>query len=110
MKEMAERGVDVKIITSDEQWNKDTINLLRNYNTHSNFNYRIFSKAETGLIHTKLYIVDGHYAVSGSCNFTTSGLVGKNHELITICNTIQDTKIIEGFFSKLWNLLIPQNN
>ena len=106
MNQMADEGVDVKIITQDNHWNTDTTDLIRKYNTHSNFNYRIFPKGKTGLIHTKLYIVDGHYAVFGSANFTKAALWGTNHELVTISDSVNEAKTIEDMFSKLWKTKI----
>ena len=99
MKRMADNGVDVKIITQDNHWNTDTTDLIRDSMPPDS--YRIFPK-KLGLIHTKLYIIDGSYAVFGSANFTKAALWGANHELVTISDSTNEAKTIEDMFFRLW--------
>ena len=99
MKRMADNGVDVKIITQDNWKNTDTTDSIRDSMPPDS--YRIFPK-KGGLIHTKLYIIDGSYAVFGSANFTKAALWGQNHELVTISDSTTEAKTIEDMFFRLW--------
>ena len=110
---MASKGVDIKIITQDVQYNTDTTDLIRNHAFDSlfqsqlatakrHFHYRIIPKSAAGVIHVKQYIIDGNYAVSGSANFRKSGL-WKNQESITIYEGMSNAQVVEEQFNRLWN-------
>ena len=110
---MASKGVDIKIITQDVQYNTDTTDLIRNHAFDSlfqsqlatakrHFHYRIIPKSAAGFIHVKQYIVDGNYAVSGSANFSKSGL-WRNQESITIYEGMSNAQVVEEQFDRLWN-------
>ena len=110
---MASKGIDIKIITQDVRYNTDTTDLIRNHAFDSlfqsqltrakkHFHYRIIPKSAAGFIHVKQYIVDRNYAVTGSANFSKSGL-WKNQESITIYRGMQNAQVIEEQFNRLWN-------
>ena len=110
---MASHGINIKIITQDVQYNTETTDLIRNYAFDSlyhsqlakakrHFHYRIIPKSAAGFIHVKQYIVDGNYAVTGSANFSKSGL-WKNQEAITIYQGMSNAQVIQDQFDRLWN-------
>ena len=110
---MASKGIDIKIITQDVRFNTDTTDLIRNHAFDSlfqsqlsrakrHFHYRIIPKSAAGFIHVKQYIIDENYAVSGSANFSMSGL-WKNQESITIYQGMSNARIVEEQFNRLWN-------
>ena len=110
---MASKGIDIKIITQDVRYNTDTTDLIRNHAFDSlfqsqltrakkHFHYRIIPKSAAGFIHVKQYIVDGNYAVTGSANFSKSGL-WKNQESITYYHGMNNAQVIEDQFNRLWN-------
>ena len=109
---MANQGIDIKIITQEENLGmKDTIDLIRNAssypgvqkaNVKRHFHYRILPAKMAGFVHVKQYIVDGDYAVSGSANFSKTGL-WNNHESITIYQGMSNAQVIEDQFDRIWN-------
>jgi predicted nuclease with TOPRIM domain len=70
-----ERGVDVKIITSDSSINKK---LLDNYG--SKLSIHVF---ESSLMHQKYLVIDSHQVIHGSYNYTNAAHK-KNKEIVTI--------------------------
>jgi len=109
---MASKGIDIKIITQEEkQGMKDTIDLIRNAssypgvqktNVKRHFHYRILPAKMAGFVHVKQYVIDGDYAISGSANFSKTGL-WNNHESITIYQGMSNARVIEDQFDGIWN-------
>ena len=100
MRTMSNNGVNIKIITQNVQYNTETVDLLRRIRSTRNFQYKILSKKD--FVHTKLYVIDRNYAVSGSTNFTKKGL-WSNTESIVIFSGVKESAIIEKQFYQVWN-------
>ena len=96
--ELAKNGICVKIITSNDKSNKETMDLLNNHKKQSKFDFKIMPVTT---VHSKTYLADNRLVVYGSANFTKSGLWNQ-HNTITILNNFQDYKKHENIFFGLW--------
>ena len=113
--QMVERGVSCRVITSDREAGdtEKTLELLKEFVKPETdylgrpqkdwspppFDYKIISD---WFVHTKIYISDGKYAVTGSANLTNNGL-WQNAEHVIILNNANDIEKIESDFEHLWN-------
>ncbi|HII92601.1 MAG TPA: endonuclease [Methanosarcina sp.] len=80
LKQALERGVQVEIyLYGDEfaQRNEAVDHILKLQNE---FNYLIIHRVENEILHAKVLVVDGNKVLSGSANFTFSGMTN-NYEL-----------------------------
>ena len=106
---LSQSGVDVRIITSNDPFNMDSIAILETAkNAHLNFLVLDKNNEKSTFIHSKLYIVDGSYGVSGSANLTYSGL-NTNVESLSITETPEEVKELEHNFMKTWLKYENQN-
>ena len=96
---LANIGVCVKIITSDENHNKETVKLL---NIHKNQSMFAFKIVESRQVHSKIYLIDGNTVAIPSANFSYSGL-NEQHNTITISTKSEDCENFEKIFFELWN-------
>ena len=99
-------GKDVKLdnqLFANEivEWSKRDPGVQKT-NVKRHFHYRILPAKMAGFVHVKQYIVDGDYAVSGSANFSKTGL-WNNHESITIYQGMSNARVIEDQFDRIWN-------
>lgn len=98
---MAERGVDVKLITS----NKRTGDLpacayLMSHIPNGEDSPLEITRMDSSFIHAKMYVVDEEYAALGSANLTMDGMY-ENVECIAICNGAEAHSIRDNF-EKIW--------
>ena len=107
-----QRGVAIKVITSDKPENQGSIEVFRKRLTPKrDFLGRVkkdwappsidLKVVRERFIHAKIYAVDGHYAVVGSPNFTEQGF-WHNAEYILIFEKPEEVEQIENDFGQLW--------
>jgi phosphatidylserine/phosphatidylglycerophosphate/cardiolipin synthase-like enzyme len=94
--ELAKSGIRVKIITSNDKNNKETVELLNTHKNQSKFDFKIMPK-----VHTKKYFADSSLVADSTANFTKTGLWNQ-HNTITIYKNSQDYKKHESMFFDLW--------
>ncbi len=113
--QMVERGVQVRVITSNKEAGdtEKTLKLLQEFVKPPRdylgrvkkewapppFDYKIIDER---FVHAKIYVVDGNYAVTGSANLTDAGL-WKNAEHIIIFKNPTEVEMIEHDYEHLWN-------
>jgi len=124
---MAKKGVEVRVITSDDSINHDSLKILRDAAKPErdllgrvkkdwkppSLDYLIIKTgkpeaAERGiLVHAKMYVVDSMYAVTGSANCTEAGFY-HNLEHLLIFEAPEEVEQIEEDFATLWKLYREQ--
>lgn len=98
---MANKGTEVRVITSDDDLNADALGAFREA-VSNNLKLLVIQKdSDEGFIHSKLYVIDREYAVTGSANLTRRGLYD-NVESLNIFEEPDDVAKIELEFSRLW--------
>jgi HKD family nuclease len=101
--DLSRKGVEVRIITSDDEYNADTFSYLsqllpRDSKTQStNFDVHFIKKE---IVHSKIYVIDENYAVTGAVNFTYSGLIKQTNNFTIAEN--QEVEAIKNDFMRLW--------
>ena len=102
--QLSQKGIEVRIITSKDKFNVESIDILKACE-NPNLSFLVLDKDgpdEKGVfIHSKIYLVDKKFGVSGSANLTYSGL-NKNIETLTIAETAEEVEQIENNFMRLW--------
>lgn len=101
--DLSKKGVEVRIITSDDIYNSDTFSylsqLLPKGSQFKSTNFDVhFIKKE--VVHSKIYVIDENYAVTGAVNFTYTGLQKQTNNFIIAEN--QEVEPIIKDFMKLW--------
>ena len=97
---LSQRGIEVRIITSNEHMNKESIEVLKD-SENQNLILLILDKQKAGFIHSKTYIVDHEKAFCGSANLTYNGL-NSNYESLTVAENLDEFQQIEHGFMKTW--------
>lgn len=115
--DLAKKGVEVRIITSDLEDNREALKILRDaVKPQKDFLGRIkkdwirpsldylILKSEEGqpLVHAKIYVIDESYAVVGSANCTESGFY-RNIEYVIVFEGEEVERIMEDY-ATLWKL------
>jgi HKD family nuclease len=95
--DLSRRGVEVRIITSDDTYNADTYSYLSQLSQTTNFDVHFVKK---GAVHSKIYVVDGEYAVTGAVNFTYTGLYKQTNNF-TVAENEEVEPIVKDFM-RLW--------
>jgi HKD family nuclease len=95
--DLSRRGVEVRIITSDDTYNSDTYSYLSQLSQTTNFDVHFIKKEA---VHSKIYIIDDKYAVTGAVNFTYTGLSRQTNNF-TIAENEEVEPIIKDFM-RLW--------
>jgi len=97
------RGVDVKMITDDEE-----IKMISNIRDLSEEGISIRTDdAKNALMHNKFVIIDGHILMTGSYNWTVRATKANQENVVVIENKyLVDTFTQE--FNKLWKQFTPQ--
>ncbi|XP_077980810.1 mitochondrial cardiolipin hydrolase-like [Glandiceps talaboti] len=100
--EAHEKGVVVRVITDDEQMevSGSQIGKLRSKGIQVRHDHSSF------LMHHKFVVIDNHIIITGSLNWTRSGITG-NHENVIITNNPGLCVPFQGEFDKLWELYDP---
>lgn len=96
---LAKKGVKIKLITMDDESNRNAISIIKKASIECRA-----VKPRFGILHAKIYIIDGRYAICGSVNLTDSGM-NNNVEFLMLFDEINIVKKIEEDFMKLWNEL-----
>jgi HKD family nuclease len=101
--DLSRKGIEVRIITSDDEYNSATFSylsqLLPNGSNPQSTNFDVhFVKKDT--VHSKIYVVDENYAVTGAVNFTYNGLCRQTNNF-TIAENQEVEPIIKDFM-RLW--------
>lgn len=113
--DLAKKGVEVRVITSELEENKEALKVMRDSIkppkdflgrikkdwVRPSLDYLILKKDQP-LIHAKMYIVDESYAVVGSANFTEHGFY-HNIEYVIIFEGEEVERIMEDY-ATLWKL------
>jgi HKD family nuclease len=94
---LSKQGVEVRIVTSDDEYNADTYSYLSQLPQTTNFDVH-FVKKET--VHSKMYVIDDNYAIAGSVNFTYRGLHQQTNNFAIYEN--QEIEPIINDFKNLW--------
>ena len=101
--DLSRKGVEVRISTSDDIYNSDTFSylsqLLPRGSKSKSINFDVhFIKKE--LVHSKIYVIDENYAVTGAVNFTYTGLQKQTNNFVIAEN--EEVEPIIKDFMKLW--------
>jgi HKD family nuclease len=101
--DLSRKGVEIRIITSDDKYNSDTYSylsqLLPKDSRIQSTNFDVhFVKKEA--VHSKIYVIDENYAITGAVNFTYNGL-NKQTNNFTIAENQEVEPIIKDFM-RLW--------
>jgi hypothetical protein len=97
---LSQKGIEVKIITSYVNWNIESLEILT-ASKNPNLRLLVIDKEKATFIHAKIYIVDNEYAVSGSANFTYSGL-NSSVENLSIAENKEEVQKIRNNFTNMW--------
>lgn len=97
---LSQKGIEVRIITSYIDFNVESIEILK-ASENAKLRLLILDKEKAAFIHAKIYVVDNKYAVSGSANFTYSGL-NSSVENLSIAETREEVQEIRNDFMNLW--------
>ena len=95
-----EKGVEVRIITSNVDYNRESHAIFKAYDNQRLF-LLVLDQNKVAFIHSKIYIVDKKYAISGSANLTNSGL-NYNVESLNIAKNLGEVQQLEMDFMRLW--------
>ena len=101
---LSQRGIEVRIITSKENYNLDSIEILKaseNPNLHFRVLDRDSPQDKATFIHAKIYLADKKYGISVLANLTYSGL-NNNVESLSIAENEEEVQQIERDFMRLW--------
>ena len=74
--ELEERGVEVRVVTDEDNGNLSSINRLRRNGIS------VVEDKRSGLMHNKFAVIDGRFTWVGSMNFTTNGAYCNNNNLV----------------------------
>jgi hypothetical protein len=97
---LSQKGIEVRIITSNDDWNMESLEMLT-ASKNSNLRLMVLNKEKVPFPHAKIYIIDNEYAVSGSANFTYSGMNSSVENLI-IAETKEEVQKIRNDFVNMW--------
>jgi hypothetical protein len=97
---LSQKGIQVRIITSHNDFNVESIEILK-ASENKSLKFLILDKEKTSFIHAKIYVVDNKYGLSGSANLTYSGL-NSNVENLSIAETSEEVQKIRNEFMNLW--------
>lgn len=97
---LAQEGIEVRIVTSNVDYNRESLEVIKAYE-HPNLKLLVLDQNKVAFIHSKIYIVDKQYAISGSANLTYSGL-NSNVESLNIAENIDEVQRLEMDFMRLW--------
>jgi phosphatidylserine/phosphatidylglycerophosphate/cardiolipin synthase-like enzyme len=113
--QMVERGVQVRVITSNKKAGdtEKTLEILKDFAKPPRdllgrvkkdwapppFDYKIIDEK---FVHAKIYTVDGKYAITGSANLTESGLWHNVEHIVIMKNPLEVEKI-ENDYEHLWS-------
>ena len=103
---LSQKGIEVRIITSNHDLNVESIEILK-ASENTNLRLLILDK-EKAFVHAKVYIIDDEYAVSGSANFTYSGM-NSSVENLSIAETKEEVQNIGNDFTKQWKTFDSKN-
>lgn len=95
--DLSRKGVEVRIITSDDEYNAETYSYLSQLSHTTNFDVHFVKKE---VVHSKIYIIDDNYAITGAVNLTYTGL-NKQINNFTIYEN-QEVDEIAKDFMRLW--------
>jgi HKD family nuclease len=101
--DLSRRGVEVRIVTSDDEYNSATFSYLSQLmskdskNQSTNFDVHFIKKE---VVHSKIYVVDENYAITGAVNLTFTGLTKQTNNF-TIFEG-QEVQAIIKDFTRLW--------
>lgn len=99
LSELAKKGVKIKLIIMDDESNKSAISIIKKTSIECRA-----VKPKFGILHAKIYAIDGRHAICGSINLTDSGMKN-NIESLILFNEVDVVKRIEEGFMKLWDEL-----
>lgn len=74
--ELEERGIEVRVVTDEDNANLSSINRLRRNGIS------VVEDKRSGLMHNKFAVIDGRFTWVGSMNFTTNGAYCNNNNLV----------------------------
>ncbi len=97
---LSQDGVEVRIVTSNVDYNKESLEVFK-ASENPNLMLLVLDKDKAAFVHSKIYVVDKRSAVSGSANFTYSGL-NKNIESLSIAENEAEVSKIETDFMRVW--------
>src|SRR3990170_7612286 len=85
---LSQKGIEVRIVTSNVDYNGESLEVFK-VSENPNLMLLVLDKEKDAFIHSKIYIVDKRHAISGSANFTYSGL-NKNVESLNIAENEEE--------------------
>jgi hypothetical protein len=97
---LSQKGIEVRIVTSNVDYNGESFEVFK-VSENPNLMLLVLDKEKDAFIHSKIYIVDKRHAISGSANFTYSGL-NKNVESLNIAENEEEVQKIETDFMRVW--------
>jgi hypothetical protein len=101
---LSQKGIEVRIITSMVDFNLESLEILRACE-NQNLSFLVLDKDKSDekavFIHSKIYLVDKEFGITGSANLTYSGL-NTNVETLSIAETPEEVQQIETDFMRLW--------
>ncbi|CAO3587327.1 unnamed protein product [Absidia cylindrospora] len=93
-----ERGVDVRIVTDNDQLDGRGADVRR---LHQDYGIPFKTDSSEQFMHNKFAVIDGHIVITGSFNWSI-GARFKNMENVIITNIPSLAKAYEEEFEKLW--------
>jgi len=97
---LSQKGIEVKIITSNDNWNMESLEILI-ASRNPYLWLMVMDKQKVPFPHAKIYIIDNEYAFSGSANFTYSGMKYSVENLV-IAETKEEVQKIRNDFVNMW--------
>jgi phosphatidylserine/phosphatidylglycerophosphate/cardiolipin synthase-like enzyme len=97
---LSHKGIEIRIITSNDVGNTESLEIIT-ASKNSNLRLMVLSKEKVSFPHAKIYIADNEFAVSGSANFTYSGMKS-SVENLTIAETNEEVQKIRSDFMNMW--------
>lgn len=101
---LSQRGIEVRIITSNADNNLESLETLK-ASENPNLRFLVLDKDKSNekaaFVHSKIYIVDRAHGISGSANLTYSGF-HSNVESLNIAETKEEVQQIEMDFMRTW--------
>ena len=76
--ELEERGVNVRVVTDEDNSELTSINRLRRNGIS------VIEDKRSAIMHNKFIVIDGRYVWTGSMNFTTNGIYCNNNNMARI--------------------------
>jgi len=101
--DLSRKNVEVRIVTSDDEYNKATYSYLSQLlskdskSRSTNFDVHFIKKE---VVHSKIYVVDDVYAITGAVNFTFTGLTKQTNNFTVFEG--QEVEPIIKDFTRLW--------